>query len=459
MSRPDCNCSVPFPKFGLLLTLVIGGLAMGYFLSHRSEDQSPPTAVKNLPEAQRFLLTSFDAKDQNEAPELRSDVSGRVYLVFASQTGEAERTLFLTQADGPGKSFSTPQIVTKSAIYKAVSQMKGKQMTHETKMGSHLVCEVEKVHLAWTEALPDLSGVRTVLATSTDHGNTFSPPQAVHSEKGTRTTYTAMSIGTEGTLAVSWLDNREKSQLPFAAIRPPGQSAFLPEKAVHLGQNGKGICPCCPTATLVGEDGTVYVAFRNIEDGHRDIFIGRAKPGQNEFDQLFPVMPPTWKFDGCPHDGPSMVILGDQLHIVWMDARSGTQKCYYGRASLSDLKFQTSELSNSSGTQGNAKIFADTWGMLHLVWEESIGKLPQTDGQHQHGPPQIGNGTGRAIFYCLSDGSGRFTPPKAILPRESAFQTRPTITGTSSGEVIVAWNELDESSKSIMVTRVRSGEK
>jgi hypothetical protein len=266
-----------------------------------------------------------------------------------------------------------------------------------------------------------------------------------------------LTTGADGTVASSWLDNRESSQQPFAAIRRPGQADFEMEQAVHTGQQGRGVCPCCPTTTLVGPDGTTYVAFRNLQDGYRDIAIGVRRPGQSSFEGPFPVVPPTWQFAGCPHDGPSLALVGDRLCVTWMDAHTGLPRCYFGSANIADLKFTVRPLNPlEEGSQGNARLCADTAGRLHVVWEEnhSAASAPA----HAHGEPAPtapGQATERAIYYAFAPrADGDFGPAQAVLPKPNAVQTRPTLTVPRGGPVVVAWNELDESGKAIVVTRL-----
>ena len=73
---------------------------------------------------------------------------------------------------------------------------------------------------------------------------------------------------------------------------------------------------------------------------------------------------------------------------------------------------------------------------------------------------RFGTGGGRAIQYArLAPGQAVFGAPRSIAAKPGAFQSRPAIVSTPSGELWVAWNELDESGKAVVVTRLpwRSG--
>ncbi|MDB5310557.1 MAG: exo-alpha-sialidase [Gemmataceae bacterium] len=456
-------------KYGLLTGLVAIGGAGGLYLSGGwpGAPASPPD-LKNSgepaepapPVAHRFPLSALDAKDTIETPSLAADSAGVVFLTWASKTAETERTLFLTRTADGGRSFDAPKMVGKGGVYK--TSARGKAGGYERRATPHLAADGGRLHLAWGEALPDGSGQRMVLATSTDAGATFTAPRPVHRAVHTKVAFTAFTPGPGGMLACSWLDDRAGSQQPFASVRRVGAEGFEPELVVHPGQNGKGVCPCCPTAACFAPDGTLYVAFRNVTDGYRDIAVGRLRPGQGAFDGPFPVVSNTWKFDGCPHDGPSLAVVGDALHVVWMDGRSGVPRGYHARAGLAEMKFEARELRPGAvGTQGNPRLFADASGGLHAVWEESLGAEPaisQGHTGHQHGPPKVGAGGGRAIVYAhMPAGAGGFGPARAVAPRPGAFQTRPTVTGTAGGDLFAAWMELDESGKAVVATRLAPG--
>jgi hypothetical protein len=148
------------------------------------------------------------------------------------------------------------------------------------------------------------------------------------------------------------------------------------------------------------------------------------------------------------------------LHIAWMDAHSGPQRVYYGRARLADLKFDVQELNAPGpGTQGNARLLLDAAGRLHAVWEESLGHEPLQADPHEsrdprdqhHGPTA---GAGRVIMYAGSPrADGRFDAARPIAARAGRFQTRPAIASAADGQLVVAWNELDERGKRVVIQR------
>lgn len=414
-----------------------------------------PERARAAPDAGlcRFSLTAADAKDTQGAPDIAVDGAGRVHLVWASQTGETEQTALHATSTNGAVDFSSPQALVRSAIaYR--SQGQGKK-GYAVRMAPHVVTQADSVFVAWTEATPDEPAARMVLATATNRSGEFSDPLCVHVDKQASPTFTALAIGPRGELACSWLDSRSKAQRPYASLRPAGASAFLPEFTLPGGTDDTGVCPCCPTGATFAPDGTLFIGFRNLADGHRDIAIVRLRPGAEQFEGPFDVVPPTWEFDGCPHDGPALVVAGGRIHVAWMDAHTGAQRVYYGHASLDDLQFRVQAMNAAGpGTQGNPKLFADAAGGLHAVWEESLMDEPAAPAagsrQHHHGPPQ--NGAGRGICHAFAPpGAESFGPARLLQPVAGSYQTRPAISGGGNGRIYVAWCELDENGKSIVV--------
>jgi len=408
-----------------------------------------------------FLLEQYDVKDTQECPSLAVDGKGRIYLAWVSQTSDSDKMLLLARSDNQGESFNATKEVIKSGIFKAISHMKGKTISREVRMTPHVIAGKEEVFLAWTEALPDLKGVRMVVASSKDGGENFGTPISVHRGENARATFTALSVGQDGTMVSSWLDNRDKKQKTFASVKSPTALRFTSEEVVAAGDPEKGVCPCCPTSSLVALDGTVYVAFRNIQDGYRDFYISRKKSGARSFEPPLPVVSPTWKFDGCPHDGASMVLAGDTLHITWMDARSGSQRCYHAFANCNELKFATAEIHPMiQGSQGNAKLVLDAKGDVHAVWEESKDATPSVDpsAEHKHGAQDFSSKVARNIMVGTFDkNTNTMNLIKPVDEKAGVFQTRPALAVAQDGDLLVAWNELSEAGKAIKFKKVRSG--
>jgi hypothetical protein len=465
---PHTSGNKPWLLAGLVATLIVGALAVGYLLPPNAESESEaktsdPAEAAKPAEVQlagvwadaamhSFPLATADVRDSQETPSVAVDAKNRIHLVWGSQTGDDERTLYYTVSTDLGKTFAPPRELRKSGISRSVSRMKGKEVVRERRMSPHIAADGEKVLVAWSDAPADGSAIRLLMMHSTDGGQTFSEPQSVPQAENAGPTFTSLSVNKSGQVACSWLDNRNRAQQVHSAIRFAGSEQFSPELLVDAGQESKGVCPCCATAVKVADDETVVVAYRGSVDGHRDIWVSVKRPSDNQFSAPIAVVPPTWEFAGCPHDGPSLTLVGDTLHVSWMDARDGRQRAYRGWANLHDLKFQVEEINaKGPGTQGNTRLAVDAAGQLHAVWEESLADEQPAIPQHEHQQPAT-SGSGRAIVYApLLPTGGQASQPIAIASQAGRFQTRPAIACGPAGLLISAWMELDESGKRVVV--------
>jgi len=443
-----------------LVTVCVVGFSAGFLLNRRMPANvryQPPAPAPSGPLAAtstRFALSDADRKETLETPSLAAGPAGRVYLAWASQTGPAERTLYLARSTDAGETFGEPQPIAKTTIHEDVSSMRGKQVKRAMRMLPHLAVRNDDIHLGWVEANEDNSAVRYVVAHSTDGGATFGSPQQVHQGEKARSTFTAMTLGPDGTLVCSWIDNRNGVQQPFAAIKRPGSDTFAAEQMVYAGGKGKGICPCCPTSCVVDAQGNVNVAFRNQLDGFRDIYLGHLGKSETDFAEAQPVVTPRWTFDGCPHDGPSLAIADDRLQVAWMDARNDVPRVYFANGSLDGSSFQEEKVdAESTGSQGHPSLAVAADGDVHLVWDASDAVEPPAGHNHGKSEAPIA-GSSRRIMYAVKRGN---TPivGQAIAPVAEGFQTRPKVAVADDGKVYVSWGELTTEGKSAVVVRLK----
>jgi len=168
-----------------------------------------------------------------------------------------------------------------------------------------------------------------------------------------------------------------------------------------------------------------------------------------------------WRFEGCPHDGPSLALSGDRLHVIWMDAHTGKRRIYYANSDIEELDFSGRELqSHAAGEQGHPKIVAAK-DMLFVVWDASLAGLP-TDEAPRHESHAHGQlvGAGRVVTFAWSDDCGlSFSAGQAVAPREGAFQMNPSAAAGPAGVAYVVWNEIDEAGKSVAFARIAADAK
>jgi hypothetical protein len=503
-STTESQCHCPRRRYGagshLLLTgvtaVAIIGVAIGYYssppgnrdstqsarLPNEPPSRSEPSVVQSygyVANIQRFALSESDMSDSIEAPALAITTSGDVVLAWATETGPAERKVMLTKSTDGGQSFAVPEAKVTTGIHTSVSQMRGREITRKMRTLPHLASADDTLYLAWVDAAGTRDSVVLSLATSEDGGQRFSDPVPVHQSRDARPTFTSLHVSDDQTVVCSWLDNRNRVQQPFAAVRRPGSQKFEPEKMVYAGPDGQGICPCCPTMAIVsGSD--ILVTFRGNEGGYRDMWTARMEAGADQFAPPIAAVSPTWKFAGCPHDGPSVCETSRGLHVAWMDSHDGAERVYVGAPAGDKPPTAIGDTTDHATTLGHPDLIAHG-DVLHLVWDQSLAASadvpvdvgandPKSNDDHSHSSAghernrgqshsshQKEPARGRAIYYAQShDGGQTFSAAIAVAPADAHFQTRPRIRISSTGTPVVAWMELAQSGKSVVVATLRS---
>ncbi len=438
-----------------LLATSLTGFAIGWYIlaAPRPLDTPAPTPTEV---SHRFPLRAEDVRIDRETPAIAADNSNHVVLAWASATGETERTLWVACSDDGGTTFAPPTAFRKVPIYRYQSKSKGKEVTYSTSAAPRLAAEGATIYLGWTEAIDGGPRVDFLVTRTTDGGQTFAEPLRAHGSDAVRPGFTALRAGPGG-VCCSWLDSRKKSQHPCCGLLAPGADTFAPEGEVYAGPGGKGVCPCCDTDGLRMPDGTTFVAFRNNDDDYRDICVARSRSGQaSDFEPPVTVNRERWRFNGCPHDGPSLTLDDGRLHVAWMDGHSGKHRIYHASSKLPDLTFEASEVCSSApGEQGHPRLVS-AGGRQHLVWDASNSAEPAPTvgehAEHSHGAHAAG---GRSVMYArLTADSTNFEPARALDPRDDAYQVNPALAVGPHGEILAAWNETTSEGKCVAFIRV-----
>jgi hypothetical protein len=425
---------------------------------------------------QRFGLRPGDLSADRETPAVAVAPDGAVVLAWASQEkdGDNLRTLYVTRSTDGGGTFATPVAWRSVPIYRYTSgnPARERKMAFSTHVLPRLAATRDSVALGWVEAIDGGPKVQFLVARSHDGGKTFAAPVAAHGENASRPGFTTLASDCDGGLVCGWLSNQQ----PYFSSAPAGSEGFTPEQLVFAGPEGKGICPCCDVAVTVTPQRTALVAFRNSDSGHRDIWLARGAAGGSTAEAPFAspiaVTQEPWTFSGCPHDGPSLALIGDKVHVAWMDAHTGTGRVYHAVGLADDPRFDPHPRllhPKAQGAQGHPKLVADSKASLHAVWDEGLAPDPPApapvdaksgEPKHQHAAPAAG-GAGRAIMYAVSrDGGATFTPARALVPSPGVYQLQPSLTVGPDGSVFVTWNEIDQDGKHVVLVRLgRTGQR
>ena len=166
---------------------------------------------------------------------------------------------------------------------------------------------------------------------SSDHGATWTAPVSVtDSTVFGSYNFHALHAASDGTIYVSWLDGREGKSATYMTRSTDGGRTWDRNARVAPGES----CPCCRTAIATANDGTLYLAWRAVLDGGiRDVVVARSEDRGASFSAPVRVHADDWKFDACPHAGPSLQVDdAGRLHVAWWTGKEGSAGVWYARS-------------------------------------------------------------------------------------------------------------------------------
>jgi hypothetical protein len=173
---------------------------------------------------------------------------------------------------------------------------------------------------------------------SMDGGRTWSAPVTLNDDTtaapGSHAFHGASLAGDSG-IVVAWLDERAP-RAPAASDSGADDASIYQVRSPDFGgrwepnRPGSGAaCPCCRVQVAGNAAGDAIAAWRNHAPGQiRDIVVGDLAA------DAAPVHADGWRFSGCPHSGPSVVLDPDGARqIAWYTGADGRSGVYYARQS------------------------------------------------------------------------------------------------------------------------------
>jgi hypothetical protein len=313
------------------------------------------------------------------------------------------------------------------------------------------------LYVTWTSAdqEKELSFLR--FARSLDGGKTFESAATLHTPDlaGSRGWH-SLAVSPSGKVHSVWLDARPRAVGSVFDRILPTAHANENEAGMglyHIAWDGRTppeaerlfepVCECCKTAMAVGNDGAVYAAWRHIyEDNYRDIAFAVSRDG-SEFGDAVRVNEDGWQINGCPDDGPSMVVDGsNRAHLIWPTVvHEKTDMGLFYASTADGISFsKRTALPGAGGMDpSHPQLALDGSGRLAAVWDEMIEKkrrvvmtraVPAGDGAPAWSEPEL-----------LDDGT------------EGSSATYPVVAASGSG-VLVAWTSQAGGESVIRVRRI-----
>ncbi len=157
--------------------------------------------------------------------------------------------------------------------------------------------------------------------TSTDGGKTWGEATTINDvPDSAHEGLHDLAVSPDGELFVTWLDLRSGKTELWGATSKDGGRSWAKDQLVYKSPD-KSICECCHPSALFDGQGNLAVMWRNSIEGSRDMWLTTRGKGAANFSQARKLGEGTWKINGCPHDGGTLVALGDgKFGAVWQRA-------------------------------------------------------------------------------------------------------------------------------------------
>ncbi len=153
---------------------------------------------------------------------------------------------------------------------------------------------------------------------SADAGNHWSGPSRVNDVAGSaREGLHSMAMGPDGLLACAWLDLRSKGTKIYLSTSANGGTTWSANNLVYASPSGT-VCQCCQPTVQFDAKGKLYVMFRNVIEGARDMYLTSSTDNGQSFSSATKLGTGTWMLNACPMDGGALSFTdtGD-VRAIW----------------------------------------------------------------------------------------------------------------------------------------------
>lgn len=321
---------------------------------------------------------------------------GFVAAVWAASAPSGETDIMAATSRDGGVTFSSPVRVNSTPGDARVNGEQPPRLALKPRQGS-----LPLVTVVWTTK--GTNGTKLLTSSSTDGGRTFGTSATVPgSDAPGNRGWEAVGLGPDGRLFSVWLDHRKLAAPQQGAVaaehhheaggampaspaaKPDGVAmaqlsqlyvAALDGSIAPQGVTG-GVCYCCKTAIAAGTGNTLYLAWRHVYAGNmRDIAFTVSRDGGRTYAPPVRVSEDKWQLEGCPDDGPSMVVDAQgSVHVVWpsvVTEKGGPVKALFHAVTRDGKSFSARTRIPTEGMANHPQLSIDPAGTLGVTWDES----------------------------------------------------------------------------------------
>jgi hypothetical protein len=169
----------------------------------------------------------------------------------------------------------------------------------------------------------------------------------------------------------------------------------------------------------VGPSGRVHLAWEDLTPGNIEIYYKRSTDGGTTWQ---PNQRLSWASGDS--EGPAIAVgPSGTVHLVWVDYVTDNWEIVYRRSPDGGSTWTARQnVSHTLGHSGIPSIVVDTFGHLHVVWQDYIPGNPE-------------------VYYRRSTDGGASWAAVRRLTWDSGESTYPDIAVDSFGAIHVLWDD------------------
>ena len=218
-----------------------------------------------------------------QMPNVVKDNSGNFHLVY----GHGDSIMYSYSSSG--RTFSTPVLV--SIIPKlAASHMRGPQIAATSDGLIVTACN-------------DLGDIFSFSKSQSGKWNQSGRVNDI--DTVAKENLMALAADEKNAFAV-WLDLRNKHNQIYGARSTDGGKNWSKNNMIYVSPDTT-VCECCKPSVVVKGD-NVYVMFRNLLNGNRDMYLIQSSDEGLTFGSAQKLGTGSWALNGCPMDGGAIAI-------------------------------------------------------------------------------------------------------------------------------------------------------
>ncbi len=320
-----------------------------------------------------------------------------VAAVWAASAAAGDTDIFSATSRDGGKTFSAPTRVNSTPGDARVNGEQPARVAVKPRSG-----HAPDIAIVWTTR--GSAGTKLLSATSLDGGRTFSTSALVPgTDAAGNRGWEALGVGPGGRFVSVWLDHRKLAQPQQAAVAGEHHhdGGAMPAKTAKTAKTDGaamaqlsqlyvapldgslapqavtgGVCYCCKTAIAAGPANSLFLAWRHVyANNMRDIAFTVSRDGGRTFAAPVRVSEDKWQIEGCPDDGPAMVVdRQGAVHVIWpsvVTEGGGPVKALFHASTRDGRTFSPRERIPTQGQANHPQLAIDAAGALAATWDES----------------------------------------------------------------------------------------